>query len=48
MLTEDPTLVEFVETLTRTNRGRAYYAGADKLGSFVFVDYINNRRRRKN
>ena len=47
MLTDDPPLVEFVETFTRTNRGRAYYAGTDRLGSFVFVDYIRNRRRRE-
>ncbi|MEM7306420.1 MAG: hypothetical protein AAF682_07115 [Planctomycetota bacterium] len=46
MLTQDPALVDFIETFTRTNRGRAYYAGADRLGSFVFVDYIQNRRRR--
>ncbi len=46
MLTEDPYLVDFVETFTRTNRGRAYYASPDRLGSFVFVDYIKNRRRR--
>ena len=46
MLTEDPTLVEFVETFTRANRGRAYYSRPDRLGAFVFVDYIRNRRRR--
>ncbi|MCZ6598645.1 MAG: hypothetical protein O7B99_13485 [Planctomycetota bacterium] len=45
MLTEDPLLVDFVETFTRTNRGRAYYSRPDRLGSFVFVDYIRNRRR---
>ncbi|MEX1024544.1 MAG: VWA domain-containing protein [Planctomycetota bacterium] len=46
LLTEDPTLVEFIETFTRTNRGRAYLARPDALGSFVFVDYLRNRRRR--
>jgi Ca-activated chloride channel family protein len=46
MLTDDPVLVEFVETFTQVNRGRAYYAGADRLGSFVLVDYVRNRRRR--
>lgn len=46
MLTDDPTLVGFVETFTRTNHGRAYYASADRLGSFVLVDYIRNRRGR--
>jgi len=46
MLTDDPYLVGFVEQFTRTNRGRAYYASADRLGSFVLVDYIRNRRGR--
>jgi uncharacterized protein with von Willebrand factor type A (vWA) domain len=47
MLTEDPTLVEFVEELTRTNRGRAYFASPDRVGDAVFVDYVRNRRRRR-
>jgi len=46
MLTADPTLMEFVETFTRANRGRAYFSRPDRLGDFVFVDYIRNRRRR--
>jgi uncharacterized protein with von Willebrand factor type A (vWA) domain len=45
MLTEDPVLVSFVEEFTETNHGRAYYAAPDRLGSFLFVDYIRNRRR---
>ena len=45
MLTEDPMLVSFIEEFTKTNRGRAYYASADHLESFVFVDYIKNRQR---
>lgn len=47
MLTEDPYLTRFVEQFTAANRGRAYYSGCDDLGSFVFVDYIHNRRRRE-
>jgi uncharacterized protein with von Willebrand factor type A (vWA) domain len=46
MLTDDPVLVEFVEELTRTNRGRAYFARPEKLGDFLLVDYLRNRRRR--
>ena len=46
MLTSDPTLVDFVERFTRTNRGRAYYSGIDRLGAFVLVDYLANRKRR--
>ena len=45
MLTDDPTLVAFVEEFTEANRGRAYYSRPDRLGSFLFVDYIRNRRR---
>jgi uncharacterized protein with von Willebrand factor type A (vWA) domain len=45
MLTEDPTLVEFVERFTALNKGRAYFSRADRLQSFVFVDFLRNRRR---
>ncbi len=44
MLTSDPLLVEFVENFTRVNRGRAYYSELDRLGSFVLVDFVRNRR----
>jgi len=46
MLARDPLLVNFVEELTKINRGRAYYSSPDSLGSFVLVDYIRNRRRK--
>jgi uncharacterized protein with von Willebrand factor type A (vWA) domain len=46
MLTNDPTLVGFVERFTKECRGRAYYSGLDDLGQFVFVDYLRNRKRR--
>jgi Ca-activated chloride channel family protein len=46
MLTTDPTLVEFVDRFTKANRGRAYYSELERLGSFVLVDYMKNKRRR--
>jgi uncharacterized protein with von Willebrand factor type A (vWA) domain len=46
MLAHDPYLVNFVEDLTKANQGRAYYSGLDKLGQFIFVDYIRNRKKR--
>jgi Ca-activated chloride channel homolog len=46
MIATDPWLQEFVEKLTRTNRGRAYFASPDNLGEFVLADYIRNRRQR--
>jgi uncharacterized protein with von Willebrand factor type A (vWA) domain len=46
MIATDPYLQEFVERLTRTNRGRAYYANPYDLGEFILSDYVTNRRRR--
>ncbi len=45
MLATDPMLTDFVEKLTRTNRGRAFFASPYNLGEFLLADYINNRRR---
>jgi len=45
MVARDGLLVDFVEELTETNQGRAYYSGLGKLGQHLLVDYMNNRRR---
>jgi len=45
MIARDPGLQDFVRTLTEANRGRAYYAELDDLGSFLFEDYVRNRRK---
>jgi uncharacterized protein with von Willebrand factor type A (vWA) domain len=37
--------VDFVDTLTKVARGRAYYASPTDLASFVFRDYIRNRKK---
>jgi uncharacterized protein with von Willebrand factor type A (vWA) domain len=46
MVTQDPYLVRFVERFTELNKGRAYYSDLDSLGSYLFVDYSQNRKRR--
>jgi len=46
MLATDPTLTQFVEKMTRINRGRAYFASPYQLGEYILADYIKNRRRR--
>ncbi len=46
MVTRDPYLVRFVKRLTEVNRGRAYYSALDRLGEYVFEDFVRNRRRR--
>ena len=46
MVAHDPYLVRFVKRLTEVNRGRAYYSSLDRLGEYVFEDFVRNRRRR--
>jgi uncharacterized protein with von Willebrand factor type A (vWA) domain len=46
MLEQSRALTEFVERMTRMNRGRAFYADPDDLGEYVLVDYVNRRQRR--
>jgi len=46
MVTDDPYLRTFVERLTELNRGRAYFASVDDLGSFVIWDFVSHRRKR--
>jgi len=46
MIARDPMLVNFVEEFTRANQGRAYYSSLDRLGEFILVDYLRNRKKR--
>lgn len=46
MVTQDPYLQRFVHQLTELNRGRAYFSSPDRLGGFVLVDFIRNRKRK--
>jgi uncharacterized protein with von Willebrand factor type A (vWA) domain len=46
MITTDPYLQDFVDRLTQANKGRAYYASLDNLGSFIFADYGRNKKKK--
>ena len=46
MLENSYQLVNFVDRMTRINRGRAFYSSAGNLGEYLLVDYVNNRRKR--
>jgi uncharacterized protein with von Willebrand factor type A (vWA) domain len=46
MVTADPYLQQFVRKLTELNQGRAYFTPPDRLGGFIFWDFISHRRRR--
>ena len=45
MLENNYQLVNFIDRLTRVNRGRAFYTSAANLGEYMLVDYITNRRK---
>lgn len=45
MLERSRWLAAFVEQLARVNRGRAFFAAPERLGEYVVVDYVANRRR---
>ena len=46
MLEADHQLMNFVDKMTRINRGRAFYTTPDRLGRYVMVDYLRSRRKR--
>ena len=46
MIARDPYLQDFVEQFTETNKGKAFYAGLEGLGNFIFTDYERNKKRR--
>ncbi len=43
MIAQDPYLVQFVETFTKANNGRAFYSSLQGLGHFVFEDFKKNK-----
>ena len=45
MLETSHYLLDFVGRLARANRDRALYTMPDKLGDYVLVDYLSNRKR---
>ncbi|MEM8585199.1 MAG: VWA domain-containing protein [Bacteroidota bacterium] len=47
MIAQDPYLVQFVESFTQTNQGKAYYSTLNGLGDFIFRDYKNNKQGRR-
>ncbi|MBK8567351.1 MAG: VWA domain-containing protein [Saprospiraceae bacterium] len=47
MIARDPYLVQFVDQFTKANNGKAFYSNLQGLGEFIFLDYKNNKRKRK-
>jgi uncharacterized protein with von Willebrand factor type A (vWA) domain len=47
MLHDSPELVGFVERMTEINHGRALFTDPHELGSYVLVDHLSQRRKRR-
>ncbi|MPZ15330.1 MAG: VWA domain-containing protein [Chloroflexi bacterium] len=45
MLDAEPVVTTFVRALTKVNNGRIFFADPARLGEYVIVDYVKNRRR---
>lgn len=45
MIARDTYLQQFVQKFTEMNRGRAYYVHPQRMGTFIFQDFIRNRRK---
>jgi len=43
MIARDPYLVQFVDTFTKANNGKAFYSSLQGLGEFIFKDYRQNK-----
>ncbi len=43
MLESNRNLVQFVNQMTRLNRGRAFFISPDRLGDYVLVDFVRSR-----
>jgi len=46
MLDNSPELLQFVEAMTRINKGRAFYTTPEHIGQYVMVDYLDRKRKR--
>jgi uncharacterized protein with von Willebrand factor type A (vWA) domain len=46
MLARGHYLLDFVDQMSKINHGRAFYVEPERLGEYVLVDYVDNKRRR--
>ena len=45
MLERSPYMVQFINDLMRINQGRVFVATPDRLGEYILVDYVANKRK---
>jgi uncharacterized protein with von Willebrand factor type A (vWA) domain len=47
MLERGPYLTEFINQMTRINKGRAFFVSPDRLGEYILVDYVSGKQKRR-
>ena len=47
MLERGPYLTEFINQMTRINKGRAFFVSPERLGEYLLVDYVSGKARRQ-
>jgi len=45
MIADDSYLQQFVREFTKVNNGKAFYSSPDNVGTFLFEDFVRNRRK---
>jgi uncharacterized protein with von Willebrand factor type A (vWA) domain len=45
MLERSPYMAGFVSEMAKINKGRAFFATPDRLGEYILVDYVSNKRK---
>jgi uncharacterized protein with von Willebrand factor type A (vWA) domain len=45
MLERSPYMVQFVNDLMKINGGRVFVATPDRLGEYILVDYVANKKK---
>jgi uncharacterized protein with von Willebrand factor type A (vWA) domain len=45
MLERSPYMVQFINDLMKINGGRVFVATPDRLGEYILVDYVANKRK---
>jgi uncharacterized protein with von Willebrand factor type A (vWA) domain len=46
MLEQSRSLVEFVNQMTKINKGRAFFCTPERLGEYILVDYVSSKRKK--
>jgi uncharacterized protein with von Willebrand factor type A (vWA) domain len=47
MLERGPYLTEFINQMTRINKGRAFFVSPERLGEYILIDYVTGKQRRR-